>query len=145
MPEMMPLIWLGVVVLIIVIEACTMDLVAIWFLPGALISLVMSLFDATTPWQITVFVIVSLLSFIPLFVYHKTKAKKDKRTNIDAVIGQTVLVTERICNIDSVGAAKLSGQVWTARAEQDDVTFEPGELAEVVAVRGVKLICRKKA
>lgn len=131
--------------MIVVIEVSTMELVSVWFLPGALTALVLSLFQVTLPWQISVFVVMAVLSFVPLLVYRKKKVKKDRRTNIDAVIGRVVLITERVSNIEGTGAAKLGGQIWTARAEDEETMLDIGERAEVVAVQGVKLICRKKA
>ena len=62
------------------------------------------------------------------------------RTNYENAVDKTVRITERVDNIAGTGAAVLNGQEWTARMQQDDVTLEPGELATVAAVEGVKLI-----
>ena len=40
----MPWVWLGVIVAAIVTEASTFALVAVWFIPSALISLLLSIF-----------------------------------------------------------------------------------------------------
>ena len=40
----LPLIWFGIIVLTLVVESQTADLVAIWFAPGAFISLILSFF-----------------------------------------------------------------------------------------------------
>ena len=144
MPEMMPFIWLGVIVFSIVVEASTMGLVAVWFLPGALVSLVLSLFDVGLPWQIAVFV---LLAVVMLFFGKKIFRPfgKKEKTNTEALIGQTAVITEQVCNVEGRGAAKIEGKVWSARAEQEDVILEQGDLVEVVDIRGVKLICRKQS
>ena len=85
MPEMMPLIWLGIIVLSIVVEASTMGLVAVWFLPGALVSLVLALFEVGLPWQITVFVV---LAAVMLFFGKKNlptvrQKRKDQHRGAD--------------------------------------------------------------
>jgi membrane protein implicated in regulation of membrane protease activity len=141
---MMPLIWLGVLVLSILVEATTMGLVAVWFMPGALISLVLSLFDVGLPWQIAVFVVLAVVLLLfgrKLFRPFNKKVK----TNTEALIGQIAVITEQVCNVESRGAAKLNGQEWSARAEQDDQSLEVGDRVLVVDIRGVKLICRKQS
>ena len=52
-------------------------------------------------------------------------------------------MTERIDNRRETGSAVILGQTWTARAVQDDMILEPGEMGEICAVRGVKLIVKK--
>jgi membrane protein implicated in regulation of membrane protease activity len=141
---MMPLIWLGVLVLSILVEATTMGLVAVWFMPGALISLVLSLFDVGLPWQIAVFVVLAVVLLLfgrKLFRPFNKKVK----TNTEALIGQIAVITEQVCNVESRGAAKLNGQEWSARAEQDDQSLEVGDRVLIVDIRGVKLICRKQS
>lgn len=79
------------------------------------------------------------------FIFYKTdRIKMDDtaqaRTNYENAVDKTVRITERVDNIAGTGTAVLNGQEWTARMQQDDVTLEPGELATVAAVEGVKLI-----
>lgn len=141
---MMTWVWLGILVLSILVEATTMGLVAVWFMPGALISLVLSLFDVGKPWQIAVFVVLAVVLLLfgrRLFRPFNKKVK----TNTEALIGQIAVITEQVCNVESRGAAKLNGQEWSARAEQDDQSLEVGDRVLVVAIRGVKLICRKQS
>jgi membrane protein implicated in regulation of membrane protease activity len=52
-------------------------------------------------------------------------------------------VIERIDNYAGRGQAKVRGQIWSARSVDDEETFEEGEILRVVAVEGVKLICKK--
>ena len=135
--------WLGVVVLIVVTEALTLGLVALWFLPGALIALALAALRVPTAWQIAVFSVMSIAVLVfgkRLFRPFRGKEK----TNIDALIGQTAVITEAVCNVEARGAAKLGSQVWSARGEHESDTLEVGDHVTVVAIEGVKLICRKK-
>ena len=75
----MPWVWLGVTIAAIVIEASTFALVAIWFIPSALISLLLSIFSLPLWLQITVFLVSSVLLMIFLKPFVK-KLLKDKRT-----------------------------------------------------------------
>ena len=140
---MMPWIWLSVIVAIILIEGVTMGLVSIWFLPGALIALVLSAFHVPPPWQIAVFVVMAV---VMLFLGKRLfrPFHKKVKTNAEALIGQTAIVTEQVCNVEGRGAAKLRGQIWSARTEREGEALEIGEQVTVVAIEGVKLICRRK-
>ena len=61
---LVPILWLVAIVLLIVLEAVTYQLVAIWFALGAAAALIASLLDASGTVQIVVFVAVSVISLI---------------------------------------------------------------------------------
>ena len=42
---LIPLAWFGVIVLTLIAESQTADLVAIWFAPGAFVALILSFFE----------------------------------------------------------------------------------------------------
>ena len=48
------------------------------------------------------------------------------RTGTAALVGKPAMVLERIANDEGVGCVRLDGEVWTARAYDDDEIFEPG-------------------
>ena len=124
----MPWIWLGVAVAAIVFEASTLALVAVWFIPSALVSLVLSL---------------ALMIFLKPFMKKVLKVRYSP-TNADTVIGKTGTVIEKIDNIAATGAVKVDGKIWTARSDNDSLTIDEGTLVCAVAIEGVKLICRKE-
>ena len=142
---MMPYIWLGVVVLALVVEALTFALVSMWFIPGALVAMILSFFPPIALWvQILVFLLISLVFLIfvkPLA--DKFLIGKRTPTNADAVIGEEAVVTLAIDNIEGKGQVKVKGQIWTARSADKDITYEVGEVLHVIAIEGVKLICKK--
>ncbi len=141
---MMPYIWLGVIVLAVIVEALTWTLVSIWFVPGALVSMILALFPIE-PWiQVIVFFAVSLLFLIFLKpITKKFLIGKRVATNADAVIGEEAVVTEAINNLEARGQVKVKGQYWTARASDKNTTYEVGDVLNVIAIEGVKLICKK--
>ena len=53
-----------------------------------------------------------------------------------ALVGQTAMVVERIANDEGVGCVKLDGEIWTARAYDDDEVIEPGTKVHVLEIRG---------
>jgi membrane protein implicated in regulation of membrane protease activity len=137
---MMTYVWAAVIVGAMLLEGITLALVAIWFVPGALVGLVLSLLTVSLPWQVGAFLVTTVLTFI---LGLKVRRKKSK-TNVDALIGQVVVVTEEVNNIEGRGAGKLHGQFWTVRSQDASQALVPGDLAVVVAIEGVKLICRKQ-
>ena len=139
----MPYVWLGVMLLAIIVELSTMGLVSVWFLPGALVALVLALLGADLIWQVVAFTVLSVLTLLLGRKYFRPFRQRLK-TNADALIGTSALITEQVCNIEDRGALKIGGQIWSARAEQPEDILEVGDVVEIVDIRGVKLICRKK-
>lgn len=142
--EYMPFVWLGVIILAVILEASTCALVSIWFIPAAVVSLILSFFPVPLWIQITVFAVCSaLLLIFTKVIFKKTLGLKRVATNADAVIGEEAIVTEPIDNIEGHGQVKVKGQIWTARSYDKDTKYEKGEILNVVAIEGVKLICKK--
>ena len=136
-------VWIAVLVLAVITEAMTTDLVAIWFVPSALVALVLSLFPIAWWIQLIVFIALGLVLVLSLRrLCHKFLQSKDNRTNTDALIGRTCIVTEEIRNIDEVGEVKLGGLHWSARAEDPDRVIAVGEQVTVLQIQGVKLIVK---
>src|SRR5829696_8473523 len=58
------------------------------------------------------------------------------RTGTAALVGQTAVVLERIDNDAGLGRVRLEGEVWTARAYDDDRVIEPGARVHVMEIGG---------
>ena len=137
-------IWIGILVLAIVVEALTDQLVSIWFVPSAIVATVLDFCKVPEIWQILVFLLLSAAGIVfAKTVLTKIKPQRDSRTNIDAIIGERCIVTERIDNYAGCGQARINGQIWSARGVDENDIFEVGEVLNVVAIEGVKLICKK--
>ena len=141
----MALIWIEIIVAAVVFEGLISKRVFMWFIPAAIVANILWLFMVPGYWQIIVFLFVSALGILwaKLFLPAIVRAMPDRRTNIVAVIGEKCVVTEKIDNYAGCGQAKVNGQIWSARGVQSDDVFEAGEVLTVVAIEGVKLICRK--
>ncbi len=134
--------WTILVIALIVMEASTAQLVCIWFAGGAFVSLITAIITEDLLIQFTVFVVVSaVLLFSTRNLVKKLKNPKDEKTNIDALIGKSAVVTERISNAESAGTAKLEGKLWTARSF-DGNDIEAGTTVTVEQIDGVKLIVK---
>jgi membrane protein implicated in regulation of membrane protease activity len=63
---------------------------------------------------------------------------KVTKTNVDAIIGKQVLVTEAVDNLNACGTIKLNGIQWAARSTSGD-TIETGTLVTIDRIEGVKV------
>ena len=137
--------WIGVIALAVVVEVFTEQLVSIWFVPAAFITAILSLCKIGFIWQVMAFFTLSIVGIIlsRVFLAGK-KSNADTRTNVEAIIGERCVVTERIDNYAECGQVRIKGQLWSARGAGDNDTFEVGESLTVVTIEGVKLICEKQ-
>ena len=131
--------WLGLMVLFLIVEgACPLHLVSVWFAVGSLAALLISLLNAPVWLQIAVFILVSAVAVTALWpLVRKFINPRITKTNVDAVIGSTGLVTVAIDNVSAVGQVKLGAMTWTARSESGDPIAE-GTLVKVDRIEGVK-------
>ena len=139
---MLAWVWIGVVVAAIVIEILTERLVSICFAPGAAVAAVLDFLDFLPLVQIIVVFVSAALGILFVETYLKKKLCA-KRANINSIVGERCVVTERIDNYAGSGHVRVKGQVWSARGVGDDDVFETGAVLRVVALEGVKVICRK--
>ena len=136
-------LWLFVAIAAAVIESMTCDLVAIWFVPGALSAMLLSIFVPSIGWQIAVFLILSVAVLVlakTVFKKYMPKVRKNVM-NTDALIGARAVVAEEINNLHGTGSVKVNGVVWTARAVDPNATVEAGSVVIIKQIEGVKLIC----
>ena len=137
-------VWLVMLVVFIVLEAATVQLVSVWFALGALAALIASLLHAGPLIQVIVFIAVSAISFaVTRPLVKKFSAGKIQKTNADRCIGDTAIVTEEINNLEAKGQVKVNGNIWSARNEDEGIIPE-GEKVTVIRIEGVKLIVKKE-
>ena len=144
MEDFMIFIWLAFTVIAMVCEALTVSLVAIWFVPAALIATILAALNVAVWVQALVFFVLSAV-FVTVFCgffRKKILARQSAvRTNSDTLIGQRAIVTEEIDNLAASGAVKVNGQEWSARSS-DGTRIEVGQTVEVLSIQGVKLVCK---
>ena len=137
-------IWITLIVLAVVVEALTDQLISIWFVPGSVVAIVFDFFELDLVWQIFVILVLAAGGIVlARTLIKKNNQESNVKTNLDAIIGEKCVVTERIDNYAGCGQAKVRGQIWSARGVSEDSEFEVGEVLKIVAIEGVKLICKK--
>ncbi|MDO4154201.1 MAG: NfeD family protein [Clostridia bacterium] len=138
-------IWIVLLVLFLILEAATVQLVSAWFALGALCALLANLCGVGVVWQVVLFLVVSAICLIatrPLV--KKMTATKIQKTNADRCIGAEAVVLEEINNLKSTGLVKAMGNTWTARSEDGSVI--PKDAVVIVRkMEGVKLIVSQQS
>lgn len=146
MDIVMVAVWAVIFVLAIVIEAETAEMVAIWFMPGALVGVILALCGVEHWIQCVVFIAVSAVLLVLAKTWLKKKMAKyakNEKTDTDLLIGKMAKVVEDIDNLNEKGAVKINGQVWSARMDDDTTSAAVDEFVTVKDIKGVKLICTK--
>lgn len=142
MEVFMPYIWLGVIILMAVLEAVTTQLVSIWFVIGGVVALICSVCGVSIPAQLILFFAVTAITLLitrPLV--KKALLVKKVDTNAGRYIGMTGFVTQKVDNQAGEGQVNVSGSIWTARSAEGSILTE-GTNVKVEAIEGVKLIVR---
>lgn len=138
----MLIFWIVMLVIFIVVEAVTAQMVTIWFAAGAAAALVAELLGAQAWLQWIIFVAVSAIALIATRPLVKKLTKtRVQPTNADRCIGQTAVVVEDINNLEGKGSVRVNGVVWTARSS-DGTQFSKNEHVTVEKIDGVKLIVK---
>lgn len=143
------MMWLGLAMILLVIELIKPKWIIFWFAIGALAGVFASLFlTPTNPLdsfglQILIFFAVSLI----LLVLARPIAAafflpKHKTTNIRSAIGRIELCSEDIDNAQKKGAVELYGTSWNARSVNDDIKIKAGTKVEIVNLDGLNLIVK---
>ena len=139
-PQQMALVWAAAVVLFGILEAATVNLVSLWFIAGALASLVAALVGATLWLQVLLFFAVSVMLLAALRpLVKKYVAPRVTRTNADSLVGQEAVVTETIDNLNAQGQVKVNGMYWTARST-DSTLISQGATVVIRSIQGVKVL-----
>ena len=131
-------IWLIVAVVFAVAEVVNLSFYLFPFAIGAAGAAVVGLAGGALALELVVFAILTAASFTivrPIARRH-INMPPQLRTGTAALIGRTAIVTERIVNDDAVGKVRIDGEVWSARAYDDDKVLEPGTRVHVMEIRG---------
>ena len=103
---------------------------------AAVLAALVALGGGSVELQVAAFVtgsIASLAIVRPIARRH-LRAPPHIRTGAAALIGQTATVLERVDR--DRGMVKIGGEVWTARAYDEDHVIEPGTRVEVLKIDG---------
>ena len=144
MEQYLWIMWLGIFVAALIIEATTAELVSIFFGFGALVAMIISFIPGVDWWiELVVFVVISGVSLFALRPLVKRVLNKQSRTtNIDSFIGKKHVVS----GVNSLGykEVKINGITWTVENINEEEPLEVGDKVQVMNVRGNTLLVRKE-
>ena len=126
---MTPLAWLGILAILLVIEAITVGLTTVWFAGGALVACIASWLGGGIVVQLLLFFGVSVVLLIftrPLAVRYMNKG-----------------VIQTVNNLAQTGQVRINDIEWTARTADDGEEIPTGAVVEIEEIRGVKLIVKE--
>jgi membrane protein implicated in regulation of membrane protease activity len=131
-------LWLIAAVIFAVAEVINLSFFLFPFAIGAAGAAAVGLAGGGVALELITFAVLTGVSFTvvrPIARRH-LNVPPQIRTGTAALIGRTGIVTERIVNDEGVGAVRLDGEVWTARAYDEDQVIEAGTRVHVLEIRG---------
>jgi membrane protein implicated in regulation of membrane protease activity len=142
------LIWFVGAIALIVAEMFTPGFWLLCLGVGAVAAGVAALFPGLGPAiQGITFAAASLLSMVALrprlMHYFQLGPGTDLRTGVDALLGKTAIVTERIEPRTGTGRVKVDGEDWRG-ASADATVIEPGTPVTIIQVDGTTLMVEKE-
>lgn len=141
---MEPMIWLGILAVLLIIEAITAGLTAIWFAGGALVAAIAAYCGAGVVLQFVLFFAVSLVLLIftrPVAVRYMNH--NVEKTNAESLLGKKAVVIEKIDNLAQTGHVRIRDIEWMARTSDDSVKIPENAVVEIEEIHGVKLIVKE--
>ncbi len=139
-------IWLIAAIVLVIIELLTAGFGVICFAVGALFSALAAFLGVDSlVWQLLIFAVASVLCFIflrPVVLRFLDKKSKDVKTNADALIGKTAIVSETIDSSANQGRVAVDGDDWKA-VSADGSVINKGEKVEIVSRDSIILTVKK--
>jgi membrane protein implicated in regulation of membrane protease activity len=132
------LIWLVVAVGLAVGEMLTTSFYLAPFAGGALVAALLAGVGLGAAVSVPAFLVVSVLlltTLRPIARRHVSMPARI-RTGTDRLVGTTAVVLEEVHNDAGTGQVRIDGDVWTARAYDEDEHFPAGARVQVIEIRG---------
>ena len=134
-------IWLIIAIVLVIIELLTAGFGVVCFAIGAGFSALAAGLGLSLTWQIIIFVVVSLLTFIflrPIALRFLNRKSNDVKTNADALVGRKGIVSERIDAVQHTGRVAVDGDDWKA-VTTDGSVIEKGTEVEIIKLDSIIL------
>jgi membrane protein implicated in regulation of membrane protease activity len=132
------IVWVIVAFVFIILEISTPSMLFFTCLAvGCFVAAIFSFFGVSHIAGYIVFAIVSIVSLFTIRPLFKKTMKESEsiKTNVDALIGKSALVTEKI-SLQKDGFVKVGGEIWLA---QSDFDIEEGQYVKIESISGTKL------
>ncbi len=136
------ILWGILIVVSLIVELITDELIIIWGTIGAVCSFIATLFHAPIWLQLLIFIVSTTLTILISRPYIKKYAKKEIiRTNADRILGMTAIVIEPFDN-GGIGKISVEGKIWRAMSSSNE-SFILNEEVKIEGFSGTKVIVSK--
>lgn len=136
--------WTLLCIICLILELCSGDFFIMCFSIAAFVTACVSPFVGGVA-QIVIFAVASVLCLLfvrPVALRYLHKAKDERTSNVDAIIGRTGRVSQTI-EADGHGRVAIDGDDWKALSE-DGSEIEKGASVEVVSIDSIIITVRRK-
>jgi len=145
MREIMPYIWMGIVIFAAIVKLHTRSLAPIWLALAGFCTFVISLNEAgqTRVWvQGLIFAGLSAMMWLSSWIVCIKRKKSEKKSEdwnngerkFASLIGGTAIVVEEINNYKNAGIIRVNGLTFGAKSEEDDIIYETGLVVTIVGI-----------
>ena len=114
-------LWLAIIVIALVVEFCTNEMVSVWFAGGGLVAVILAAFEV--PWVVCLPVFL-VLSFVLLLCFRKVTMKylnrNTARVNADSAIGKEYELLSAI-EFNKAGTIKINDVVHIQLSNEFDL------------------------
>jgi len=146
--EIIPYIWIGIILFAAVAEIYTYVFISIWFIPSATAAFILSLTGFHVWVQVLVFFIITLILLVlSRTIFRKSiksrAAINDINKNSKSLIGKSAIVTREINNYKNTGAVRVGALEYGAKADDDDIIYESGLVVTIIKIDGSQAICSR--
>lgn len=136
--------WLLLGVVLCALEVLTPGFILACFGVGAFVTVIPAWLGLDLLWQVLTFCLASLAALLLLrpFLRKLNRGREKPKTGVDALLGRSVIVRERIAGGLQAGLVAIDGDVWQARSESGEA-IEAGSTVEIVRQESLILFVRR--
>ena len=133
-------VWIGLAVVLGLVEVTTLDLTFLMLAAGALAGAGAAGVGAPFALQavVAIVVAVAMLGVVRPVALRHLRTPAAIRTGTAALVGESAVALERVDGRG--GQVKLKGEVWSARAYDPSMVIEAGRNVEVVQIDGATAV-----
>lgn len=129
-------VWLGIIILLTIVELLTMKLTTIWFVISGVVALLLSLVTKNFLIEFIVFIVLGVIFLIVTKPYIdkflSDREHKKYKKNMVGMIGEITKEVKR----NTVGEVVIDGKKWLAVANRK---IKIGSTVEIIKIDGMKL------
>lgn len=136
-------VWMAVIIVTLIVESMTMDLVSIWFTIAAVVPFILAGTRAVG-WEIQAIIFIVLSALMIIFLRKITKKwllRHTSKENLNSNIGKHVKLLDDL-NDEDPGHVRINDVIWTAISDSG-ASILKGEMVEIVKISGNKVFVRK--